>query len=218
MTTSPGTLTPALRSRLADVMHAAHTEADARRAEVRQLRNVLTIALLAATLMVGALVLLGALRPASVPLCAETLATAATAEVPATPTSPAIAAVPATPAGTVCPAGGANHRYDIVLVSLFGLLGATIAVVAKVSTTSAKDLSYSPTVPQLALKLPAGVLTAIAATVLVRSGLFSVVNLKPSQAAILFTALLFGYAQQVFTRFVDQKANTVVEAAKPPTG
>ncbi|WP_412539411.1 hypothetical protein R8Z50_26665 [Longispora sp. K20-0274] len=218
MTTTPPPLTPALLGRLVYVLRAAHAVADARRAEVRRLRNVLILAVLVAGLMAIGLVVLGTVRPSSVPLCEHVAAVAGSPEVAGTATSPAVPAVPASPARDICPGGGLNPRYNMVLVALFGALGATIAIVFKVDTSAPKDLAYSVTVPQLALKLPAGVLTAVAGTVLLRSELLSVVEVKHNRATILILALFFGYAQQALTHFIDQKATAVVNAAKPQTG
>jgi hypothetical protein len=38
-----------------------------------------------------------------------------------------------------------------------------------------------------------------------------------TQAGVLTAAAVFGYAQQIFTRLIDQRANSLLSAASPDT-
>jgi hypothetical protein len=67
------------------------------------------------------------------------------------------------------------------------------------------------------LKLPTGALTAVLGLLLMRGGFIPGLSALDSSAQIIAWAIVFGYAQQLLTRFVDQQANTVLENVGTPT-
>ena len=68
------------------------------------------------------------------------------------------------------------------------------------------------------LKLPSGALTATLGLLLMRADFLPGLSALDSPAQILGWAIIFGYAQQPFTRLVDQRAQTVLDGAgsRPP--
>jgi hypothetical protein len=65
------------------------------------------------------------------------------------------------------------------------------------------------------LKATAGAATAVIGVMFFSAGIVPGLGQLPSQAVILTYAVLFGYAQQLFTRVIDQKAKAVLQAASP---
>ena len=61
------------------------------------------------------------------------------------------------------------------------------------------------------LKLPTGALTAVLGLLLMRGGFVPGLSALDTPAQILAWAVLFGSAQQLFTRFVDARAHTVLD-------
>ena len=61
------------------------------------------------------------------------------------------------------------------------------------------------------LKLPSGALTAILGLLLMRGEFVPGLSALDSSAQIIAWAVIFGYSQQLFTRFVDDRAKTVLD-------
>jgi hypothetical protein len=66
-----------------------------------------------------------------------------------------------------------------------------------------------------ALKLPTGAVTAVLGLLLVRGEFVPGLSALDTSGQILAWAVIFGYAQLVFTRFVDQQAQTVLDKVRP---
>jgi hypothetical protein len=62
-----------------------------------------------------------------------------------------------------------------------------------------------------ALKLPTGAITAFLGLLLMRGQFVPGLSALDTSAQILAWALVFGYAQQLFTRFVDRQGQTVLD-------
>jgi len=171
-----------------DALRAAHAVSDDRHDAVRRFRNVLIVATALSTLLVVAVVLLGAKWPSLIPVCGEKIC----------------------PSGRSSPTGG-----DVGLVALFGGIGAALAVLSTLSDIKIPEMPYSLNGPQLLLKIPAGALTGLVALIVLQAAIIENFTPPASQAALLFYATAFGYAQQVATRLVDAKATDVLTAARP---
>jgi hypothetical protein len=70
---------------------------------------------------------------------------------------------------------------------------------------------YSLPVALALLKLPTGALTAVLGLLLVRGQFIPGLSALDTSAQILSWAVVFGYAQQLLTQFVDRQAHTVLE-------
>jgi hypothetical protein len=107
----------------------------------------------------------------------------------------------------------AASRWDIALVEFIGLLGATVALRQSRGTTD----PYSLPAALAMLKVCTGALTAFLGLVLVRAAFIPGLSALDSSAQIIAWAVVLGYAQQLFTRAVDQQAQNIVSEAQEPT-
>jgi hypothetical protein len=69
---------------------------------------------------------------------------------------------------------------------------------------------YSLPVALAVLKLTTGALTAVLGILLMRGAFVPGLSALDTSAQILAWAIVFGYSQQLFTRMVDQQAQTVL--------
>ncbi|GAA3791003.1 hypothetical protein GCM10022226_07490 [Sphaerisporangium flaviroseum] len=188
------------RSLLQSVLRAGYHAASIESGRVRSFRNMLLGGVVALTVIVAGLVGIAALWPSAIPMCGN---------------GTLLASLGARD-NQVCPTGiGAPSSGDVPLVALIGMLGAALATAASLSTRSELSTRYSLAVAQNLLKAPAGVATAIVGLLILNSGFVPGFGGLSSQTSILVWAMVFGYAQQVVTRFVDQRANTLLHAASP---
>ncbi|GII80671.1 hypothetical protein Sru01_56530 [Sphaerisporangium rufum] len=188
------------RALLQSVLRAAYQDASVESNRVRSFRNMLLGGVVVLSLIVAGLVAIGAAWPGAIPMCGNgtLLASLGAHNI------------------QVCPAGaGGPSHGDVPLVALVGMLGAALATAASLSTRSELATKYSLAVAQNLLKAPAGVATAIVGLLILNSGFVPGFAGLSSQTAILVWAMVFGYAQQVVTRFVDQRAATLLHAASP---
>jgi hypothetical protein len=110
--------------------------------------------------------------------------------------------------------------YDLMVVELVGLTAAAVAAAAAIRLLRGSSERYSLPAALAALKLPTGAITAFLGLLLMRGQFVPGLSALDTSAQILAWALVFGYAQQLFTRLVDQQGQTVLEnvrgANKPP--
>jgi hypothetical protein len=107
----------------------------------------------------------------------------------------------------------AASPWDVVVVELVGLVAAAIAAAASVRNVQGTSTPYSLPVALAVLKLPTGALTALLGLLLMRGGFVPGLSALDSSSQIIAWALVFGYAQQLLTRFVDSQAETVLQGA-----
>jgi len=86
------------------------------------------------------------------------------------------------------------------------------AVAATARIRHIRGSSEAPDLPVLLalLKLPTGAISAFLGLLLVRGGFIPGLSALDSPAQILSWALVFGFAQQLFTRLVDEQGQTVL--------
>ena len=101
--------------------------------------------------------------------------------------------------------------WDIFLVELVGLLAAAIAAATSLRKIRGTSTPFSLPVALAVLKLPTGALTAVLGLVLMRGEFIPGLSALDSSAQIISWAVILGYSQQLLTRFVDQRAQTVLE-------
>jgi hypothetical protein len=79
---------------------------------------------------------------------------------------------------------------------------------------------YELPVALAVLKLPTGALTAVLGILLMRGGFVPGLSALDSSAQIIAWAIIFGYAQQVFTRLVDDQGQNLLHdvAGHGPAG
>jgi hypothetical protein len=135
--------------------------------------------------------------------------------------------VPATQAAdTVCPSGDKKHPSsgDVLIVVGLGLLGGALAAAFSIRSIRGTSSPYDVPIALAVLKVPSGSLTALAGIVLLGGNFVPGLSELDSQRQILAYALVFGYAQQLATRFIDGQAHAVLNSlpskdpeAKQPT-
>jgi hypothetical protein len=104
--------------------------------------------------------------------------------------------------------------WDLIVVELVGLTAAAISAAAAISHIRGTSERYSLPVALAALKLPTGAITAFLGLLLMRGQFVPGLSALDSPAQILAWALVFGYAQQLFTRLVDQQGQTVLNSVR----
>jgi hypothetical protein len=68
------------------------------------------------------------------------------------------------------------------------------------------------------LKLPTGALTAVLGLLLMRGGFVPGLSALDSSAQIIGWAIIFGYSQELFTKFVDRRGQDVLDGIRGPGG
>jgi hypothetical protein len=199
------------RAKLIRALERGYAASDEAHAHIRRFRNVL---LCAAALIAACTFLLireVAEHPTAVPLCFQ----------PETTTAQAAALPPDQRPGSrraVCPSGeqavGDGPRQpsgpDVWIVAGLGLLGGGLASAVSVRKMASSAAPYDVPLALALLKVPTGALTAVAGILLLGGGFVPGLSELDTQRQILAYALVFGYAQQLATRFLDDRATTLL--------
>jgi hypothetical protein len=91
------------------------------------------------------------------------------------------------------------------------MVAAVLAAAYALRGVRGTSTPYSLPVALAALKLPSGALTAVLGLLLMRGGFIPGLSDLDTSAQIVSWAVVFGYSQQLFTRMVDQQAQSVLE-------
>jgi hypothetical protein len=187
---------------------------DLQHARLRSFRNILLMAAFSVLILVGATVLAVAINPTVMPLCFPR-------EVPRE-----LANASATVERNLnCPTGSNRSEPlggDVLIVALLGLLGGALTAAISIRNLKGTSTPYDVPVALAMLKVPLGAFTAILGLVAIQGDFVPGLSVLDSQGQILAYALIFGFAQQVFTRLLDRQAEGLlsglpVEAASTPT-
>jgi hypothetical protein len=197
--------------------HAAASEARRQVTRLRSFKNVILVT--AAVLAVGAggLAVFGFAAPDKLPLCfnpdGNIVCPTSTNNVLEPPAAGQQTGQPGTIDQAIVErairkdAGG----WDIPLIELVGLLAAAIAAATSLRKIRGTSTPYSLPVALAVLKLPTGALTAVFGILLMRGAFVPGLTALDSSAQIVSWAVLLGYSQQLLTRLVDQRAQTVLD-------
>lgn len=153
----------------------------------------------------------GALAPRMVPLCFEPQGVGV---VCATGSAPAESRLPGQDVDDVF--AEVASRWDYAVVLFVGMVAAAIAAAASLRRIRGSSTPYNVPVALAMLKLPTGALTAVLGLLLMRGEFVPGLQSLDSSAQIIAWAVIFGYAQQLFTRFVDTQAQTVLNSVGGP--
>jgi hypothetical protein len=182
-------------------VRAASSAARREIVQIRSFRNILYVAALLLGLTASGLLVLGITRPDLLPLCFH----------------PGTAVVcPTSMVDNVGPGAGdaalrnAAGPWDIPLVALVGVIAAAISAAVALRNLRGTTTPYSLPVALAVLKLPTGALTAIFGILLMRGEFVPGLSALDTPAQIVAWAIIFGYAQQLFTRLVDERAHAVL--------
>jgi hypothetical protein len=106
------------------------------------------------------------------------------------------------------------NRADLLVIETIGLTAAALAAAAAMRGIRGSSEPYGLPVVLAALKLPTGAITAFLGLLLMRGQFVPGLSALDTSAQIVAWAVIFGYAQQLFTHFVDQQAHTVLDAVR----
>ena len=214
------------RAQVKRAVEIGYDALDQHHTRIRGFRNLLVIVSAVIFIFMAALVALVWRAPDSVPLCFEPSITSGQPAVlvPGTPTAAPTAAPSAAPPSTltrrVCPSGqdppngvsmprGPSSR-DVAIVAGLGVLGGAVAAAFAIRNVRGTSTPYDVPLALALLKVPTGALTAVVGIVLLGGGFVPGLSELDSQRQILAYSLVFGYAQQLATRFIDNQAQTIL--------
>jgi hypothetical protein len=205
------------RNAIVGSVRAASKAALREQLRVRSFRNVLLVTSAVMTLIAVGVAILGFISPATVPLCFQPERSGQTVVVCPTQQSalldtgqesgPAAPDVDDVVKGTAGPA-------DLLVVELIGLTAAAVAAATALRGIRGSSEPYGLPVALATLKLPMGAVTAFLGLLLMRGQFVPGLSALDTSAQILAWALVFGYAQQLFTRLVDQQAHSVLNTVR----
>jgi hypothetical protein len=217
----PSTVSCADREVLLVAVHAANCEARRRHNRVRSFRNMLLLCGLVLTVAAAGLAFLGYARPNLALLCFQPSGQAvcptrvvATGNPGQVATGqPDTSASPQSIAAQDLATRRAAQRGDVILVEFIGLIAAALAAAAALRHVRGTSTPYGVPFAVAVLKLPTGALTAALGLLLMRADFVPGLSALDSPAQIIGWAIIFGYAQELFTRLVDARAQTVLTNA-----
>ncbi len=179
---------------------------------VRSFRNVLLVAAAFLTVAAVGIGVLGAVRPNALPLCfnpgGKVICPTRESRVPG---QEADAPAAATGADVDDVVAATTSPWDVPLVQIVGLVAAAVAAAAALRSIRGTSTPYSLPVALAVLKLPTGALTAFLGLLLMRGQFVPGLSALDTSAQIIAWAVVFGYAQQLFTRLIDQRAHAVLD-------
>jgi hypothetical protein len=206
------------RDKIVSIARGASSAGLREQLRVRSFRNVLAVTTAIMMLLAIALGVLGWLSPSAVPLCFQ-------------PESggDVIVVCPTGQSGIVRPlAEGVDPAQpeidakinqtvrpgDVGVIEVLGLIAAAISAAAALRRIRGSSEPHGLPVVLALLKLPTGAITAVFGLLLMRGEFIPGLSALDTSGQILAWAIIFGYAQQLFTRFVDQQANTVLDSVR----
>jgi hypothetical protein len=216
------------RIQIVAAMRAASSASLREQVRVRSFRDVLVATTVVMSLLAIALAITGLRYPMLLPLCFAPEEAGSAVVVCPTQQSAPFPTAPAetTPSKTFRDIDNAVEEavrpWDLLLVELIGLAAAAVAAAAAIRKIRGSSERYGVHLALAALKLPTGAVTAFLGLLLMRGQFVPGLSALDTSAQILAWALVFGYAQQLFTRLVDQQGQTVLDsvrgASKVPSG
>lgn len=105
---------------------------------------------------------------------------------------------------------------DILIVEALGLLAAVIAGARGLRQLEGTSTPFDLPLASAILKLPTGAITAVLGLVLMRGGFVPGLSALDNSAQILAWAVIFGFSQELFTRFADHQAQAVLGKVGTP--
>jgi hypothetical protein len=212
------------RGKIVTTVRAASSAKLREQVRVRSFRNVLVVTTVLMALLAVGVGLVGYYRPTLIPLCFAPEESGQAVVV--CPTAQSDPFVPLqTGGGAAQPSRVLEQdidaviertatRQDLLVVEFVGLTAAAVAAAAAIRRVKGSSERYSLPIALAVLKLPTGAITAFLGLLLMRGQFIPGLSALDTSAQILAWALVFGYAQQLFTRLVDQQGQTVLESVR----
>ena len=196
-----GDLTVADQEQVISALREANAENRRTVARLRSFRNVLLWTALLLGCGALAMMIIGALWPDAVTICFvpdEVVCATETSPLPEGEDVDAV--IRATVSG-----------WDVPLIEIVGMLAAGISAATSLRRISGTSTPYSLPVALAVLKIPTGALTALLGLLLMRGEFVPGLTALDTPAQIVAWAVVFGASQQLFTRLVDDQAQTVLD-------
>ncbi|MFF5078537.1 hypothetical protein ACFY36_15915 [Actinoplanes sp. NPDC000266] len=191
---------------LSKVIEAGHAAADRQRLKLRHFRNIMLIGILASVLLLFALIILMSFEPGLVPLCFVQ------DSLPASGAPNIVCPLDSGRHANVSSLHGRHSPLDFFIVAALGLTGGALSAALFIRDLYSNATPYNVSVPLALLKLPAGALTALVGIILLAGEFVPGFSAIDKSAQILAYALVFGFAQQVFTQFLDQRGQKLINS------
>lgn len=212
------------RGKIVSITRSASSAALREQVRVRSFRNTLVATTVAMTSLMFLVMFIGLVNPTLIPLCFAPEKSGQAMVVCPTGQSEAFSTSNSAPteSQTQDHLREAVSPYDLLAVEFVGLVAAAIAAVAAIRGVRGTSERNGLPVVMALLKLPTGALTAFLGLLLMRGQVVPGLSALDTSAQILAWALVFGYAQELFTKLVDRQAQTVLNsvrgADKAPNG
>jgi hypothetical protein len=206
----PPALDDTKRETLVTAVHAALEAQEREYVRVRSFRNIVYGITACLTVLALALGIVMAVNPRLMPICfqPEDRIACPTGSEPlpapsgSTPTYVDLDPVFAKLAGPA----------DYFLIEMVGLLAAAVAAATTLRSLRGTSVPYSVPLALALLKLPTGALTAVLGLLLMRGEFIPGLSALDTSAQIVAWAVVFGYAQQLFTRLVDERGQAILNS------
>jgi hypothetical protein len=209
------------RNKIVSIARGANSAALREQLRVRSFRAVLMVSAGVMALLAVLLGLLGWVSPSSLALCFQPEQNSQVVVICPTGQS-GVAAVDPAGAPVQPQIDALVHRTvrpaDIAVVELVGLIAASIASAAALRRIRGSSEPHGLPVALALLKLPTGALTAVLGLLLMRGEFVPGLTALDTSGQIIAWSIVFGYAQQLFTRFVDQQADSVLNEVRGARG
>jgi hypothetical protein len=202
------------RGKIVSTVRGASSASLREQLRVRSFRNVLVITIIAMTVLAVLVAVTGFRSPAMIPLCFAPEESGRVSIVCPTAHSESVTAGPQSGPALDAAIERAAKPGDLFLVEFVGLIAAAVAATAAVRGIRGSSEPYGLPLALAVLKLPTGAITAFLGLLLMRGQFVPGLSALDTPAQILAWALVFGYAQQLFTRLVDQQAHTVLDSVR----
>jgi hypothetical protein len=205
------------RREIINIVRGASSAGLREHVRLRSFRNVVIVTAMLMTVLAIGVAITGFLQPALIPLCfAPQEAGTVTVVCPTAQSGPfvPVGETPQPPLQmrkTDDVVKDTAKRPDLLVVELVGLTAAAIATAAAIRRIKGSSERYGLPLALAVLKLPTGAITAFLGLLLMRGQFVPGLSALDTPAQILAWALVFGYAQQLFTRLVDQQGQTVLD-------
>jgi hypothetical protein len=205
------------RATLVSAIRAASSAGLREQLRVRSFTLVVMVTTVVMALLAIGVALLGLRSPSTVPVCFQPEKSGQTVVV--CPTAQSVVLNTGQAAGPAIPdldevVKQTAGRGDLFIVELIGLIAAAVSAASAIRGIRGSSEPYGLPVALAALKLPTGAITAVLGLLLMRGQFVPGLSALDTSAQILAWALVFGYAQQLFTRLVDQQAHTVLDRVR----
>jgi hypothetical protein len=238
----PATAIQQERGKIVTAARGARSVALREQVRLRSFRNVVVVTTVLMFLLAGGVGFLGVRNPRLIPLCfvpeeagqakvvcptqqSPSFSTARDAGAQTEPTTTTTGTQPQQPQQPQQGATAATidvddyiadtvTRWDLFLVEFVGMAAAAVAAAAAIRRLRGSSERHGLPVAMAVLKLPTGAITAFLGLLLMRGQFVPGLSALDTSAQILAWALVFGYAQQLFTRLVDQQGQTVLESVR----